>query len=337
MGKTSVLRSITDAIDDAGGLVIRFEATQDEELAKRLTQAMSLELRKRRRVSSAFSRALRVFRSFQVKVDPDGAWSFGLDVEPEQGYADSGNFSLDLQDLLRALGEAAREDGSVVLLAVDELQEAEQKDLRALNVALHALGQDGRPLPVSFIGAGLPALPAELANASTYAERMFRYFSIGLLDDDEAAEALVGPSHELGVSWDDTALDITIEAAGGYPFFIQQYGSCVWDQRVDGGVITGADAQAGILLAREEIDRGLYRSRWDRIAGQERDFLVAMSGSDGATPISEIASLMHTKVTSLSATRQRLIDAGQIWSPERGKVAFTVPGMSDFIRRNAGE
>ena len=36
---------------------------------------------------------------------------------------------------------------------------------------------------------------------------------------------------------------------------------------------------------------------------------------------------------AVSVVREQLIDDGLIYSPERGQVAFTVPGFADFIRR----
>jgi hypothetical protein len=35
----------------------------------------------------------------------------------------------------------------------------------------------------------------------------------------------------------------------------------------------------------------------------------------------------------LSVPRDQLIKKGLIYSPERGLVAFTVPGMADYVRR----
>ncbi|MBY4275746.1 hypothetical protein HQO27_20435 [Rhodococcus fascians] len=42
---------------------------------------------------------------------------------------------------------------------------------------------------------------------------------------------------------------------------------------------------------------------------------------------------MGQTTTGVSDVRDSLIRKGLIWSPEHGRIAFTVPGMSDFIRR----
>ena len=61
------------------------------------------------------------------------------------------------------------------------------------NSAAHRLGQAAVPLPVILVGAGLPSLPAQLADATSYAERLYDYRSIGLLDPAAAEAALVQP------------------------------------------------------------------------------------------------------------------------------------------------
>ena len=70
---------------------------------------------------------------------------------------------------------------------------------------MHNLGQD--VFPVVFVGAGLPSLPAALADATSYAERLYDYRQIGLLDTASTGDALTSPAHAHGVEWaidDDT-------------------------------------------------------------------------------------------------------------------------------------
>ena len=63
-------------------------------------------------------------------------------------------------------------------------------------------------------------------------------------------------------------------------------------------------------------------------------YLRAMA-EDGAKESSttEITRRLNTKPTSLAAARAHLLAKGLIYSPDHGKVAFTVPGMPDYIRR----
>jgi hypothetical protein len=161
------------------------------------------------------------------------------------------------------LGEAARDLGVGVLILVDERQEAGADDLAALNAAVHRVGQAAVPAPLSVIGAGLPSLPARLADAASYAERLYDHRSIGLLDDVAARDALTVPTSERGVEWDAWGLDAAVRTAGGYPYFIQAIGKHVWDN-ARGRRILSDDVDIGLVEARREVDDGLYRSRWER-------------------------------------------------------------------------
>lgn len=46
---------------------------------------------------------------------------------------------------------------------------------------------------------------------------------------------------------------------------------------------------------------------------------------------------MGSTATGVSDVRNSAIRKGLIWAPEHGRIAFTVPGMADFIRRQPAE
>ena len=338
MGKTVFLREISEDARAKNWIVVWAEASKTDSLGKKLSQAMYLELRKLQNstkpISSIFQHALAVLKSFSLKIEPSGSCSFGVDIEPAKGYADSGDLSLDLTDLLQAMGEAAREAGSAILVCIDELQEAPEPDLAALNVALHSIGQGSSPVPVYFIGAGLPTLPAVLAEATSYAERMYQYFSLDLLVTEAVREAYVEPTEKSGMTWEEDAINEAVNAAGGYPYFIQQCGFCICEQIGTATEITTEEATTGIQLAKEELDRGLYRSRWDRATPKGKEMMIAMASGAETSKLSDVALRMgKSKASDLSVLRDRLISDGLIYSPERGYVAFTAPGMDEFVKR----
>ena len=78
--------------------------------------------------------------------------------------------------------------------------------------------------------------------------------------------------------------------------------------------------------ARAELDEGLYSSRWQRASTPGRRYLTAMA---------EIARRLGKTPGEVSMARDSLIKLGLIYSPEHGKVAFTVPDMGEFILRAA--
>jgi len=66
-------------------------------------------------------------------------------------------------------------------------QDLDAELLSALLVTQHSASREGWPFYV--IAAGLAALPARLADAHSYAERMFNYRHIGSLSGESAASA----------------------------------------------------------------------------------------------------------------------------------------------------
>jgi hypothetical protein len=338
VGKTALLNEFVQRGREARWITVKVEATSSRSLGKAIAQGLYRPLRDLRpveqRAQEFLRAAVRVFASFQIRFDPSGATTFGFDVEPEVGVADTGELQVDLVDLLTAVGLAARANGMGLLLAVDELQDAPPDDLQALNVALHEIGQDAFPVPVVFIGAGLPSLPAVLADATSYAERLYDYRSIGLLSEPATRQAFTVPAEAQGVHWSGEALWAVVDHSTGYPYFIQMAGHYAWEQR-DGQTIEIKAASKGIKLAQREVDEGLYRSRWERSTPAQREFLAAMAQDEGLD--SSMNDLVHRlnrrRQSDLSVTRRDLIDAGHIYAPERGFVAFTVPGMDSYIRR----
>lgn len=338
VGKTVLLNELLAQVSRAKWIAAKVEATPGTPLSAALSHALIKSMRTAtgRHPEPKLRRLLGVFKAFSLKFSPDtGMLSLGADVEMVRGIADSGRLADDLAALFEILGETSRELGIGTLILVDELQESTADELAAVNMAVHQLGQASEPLPVTFVGAGLPSLPAQLAEATSYAERLYDYRSIGLLDHEAARNALLRPSQNLGVEWTEDALATALGLAHGYPYFIQSVGKHVWDVARSSPVDMD-DVEVGGPLARSEVDEGLYRSRWERATPAQRDLLRALGSVGGEAPAAMadlVAATGKRRASDLSVARNELIKKGLVYAPERGILAFTVPGMSEFIAR----
>ena len=340
VGKTVLLNEMQTQASSRGWITAKVEATAGTALSVALSHALVKSMRTAtgRHPEPKLKRLLGVFKAFSLKFNPTtGVVALGADVDLVSGVADSGRFADDLAALFETMGETSRELGIGTLILVDEFQEASAEELTAVNTAVHHLGQDAEPLPVTFVGAGLPSLPAQLADATSYAERLYDYRPIGLLDDAAARAALTGPSQQLGVTWDEDALAQALDVARGYPYFLQAVGKHVWDA-ARRSPIALEDVEVGGELARREVDEGLYRSRWERATPAQKELLRALADTGGEEPAvigDLVAATGKRRVSDLSVARNELIKKGLVYAPERGLLAFTVPGMSDFITRQA--
>ncbi len=277
----------------------------------------------------AVLRALRVLKSFSFQL-PDGS-AISLGVDPLVGQADSGLLADDVTDLLVAVGEAAREERSGVLLAIDEVQYLSDVELAAIITAIHRTGQ--LDLPVVLVGAGLPQLPGLMGEAKSYAERLFDFPLIGSLDRSQAAEVLTVPAAELGVGYTDEALELLLDQTEGYPYFLQEWGYHLWNNATS-NPISGDDARSVVPLVLDQLDRNFFMVRLDRLTPKEKEYLKAMADlGPGPHRSGDIAARLGVRVESVAPRRSGLIGKGMIYSPAHGDTAFTVPLFDEFLHR----
>lgn len=337
VGKTVLLNELGTAARQDGWIVGKVEADHGdgrrpfrEQVAGTLNRSLR-ELTGSFDVVGRFRRALSTFRSFSLRTDPSGALSLGIEIDPTRGRGDTGALDVDLADLALDLAAAAAERAVGAVLLIDELQELSIDELAAVCQACHEAGQQNAQFYV--VGAGLPSLPSALAEARSYAERLFSYWPIGALSADAAVEALERPARTAGVRWEADAVDRVVEGSGRYPYFLQEFGKATWNYAI-GPDITVDDAAIGLEAGMRSLDHGFFLSRWNRATPAERDYMRAMAvDQDGPSSSGDVARRLGREPTSVGPTRAGLIHKGLVYSPERGLIDFTVPGMADFIGR----
>lgn len=260
-----------------------------------------------------------------------GAFGLSASVSRESSAQTSENpFKLEL--LIESITTELKKSNSGLYLFIDELQEMADEPLGTLMSIQHKMGQ--RSLPFYIIGAGLPNLPGVLSKSRSYAERLFEYRTIGQLSDADAAEGFQKPARRNRRPFTDDALNELIKVSSGYPYFIQAYGKAAWNASGSNPIPLQAVTKSE-ACARAELDDGLYSARWQRTTPPGRRYLAAMAkiGTESPSSTAEVADRLGKSTGEISMTRDKLIKLGLIYSPEYGKVAFTVPGMGEFILR----
>lgn len=336
-GKTVLLRSFRQQAEARGWIVAQLEAEAGKSLREALAAALHGPLSDVARPGAGrqLVRALQTAASFRAGSDATGTWTFGIDLAGGTGGgADTGALEADVVKLVRDLSAAAEEEGVGLAILIDEAQHLSGDELIALCATVHAAGQNGWRCVLAL--AGLPSLPRELAAAKSYAERLFAFAGVQQLPQTAAREALIRPAEGEGVFWKNEALEAILGVAGGYPYFLQQYGQETWNA-APASPISLADARVGAASGRAALDEGFFRAGWDRATRTEKRYLRALAaeGEEGADS-SAVAGRLGRHPRSLSPARASLIGKGLIYAPERGVLAFTGPGMADFIRRQPG-
>jgi hypothetical protein len=335
VGKTVLLNEIERLANAGGYRTIVIEAQEDRRLGPLLgphLRRLLFELDRTAGTGDRVKRGLRVLRSFlgALKLTYQDV-SIGLDVDPEQGSADSGNLGVDLQALFVAVAEAAEERASAVAVLVDEIQYFDQEELGALIMAMHRVQQ--LQLPLVMLGAGLPVLPGLAGESKSYAERLFSFPEVGALSEKDSAKALREPARAAGLDFTPEALKEVYRLTQGYPYFLQEWGYQSWNLAT-ASPITWQVVQHATVAVLPRLDQNFFRVRFDRLTPSEKNFLRAMADL-GAGPhrTGDIAAALGVKVTSLGPVRARLIRKGMIYSPAHGEMAFTVPLFDEFMVR----
>lgn len=317
-----------------------FEVRPDGDLRLQIAEAlrpMAREISRKWRNKERAARIGRIVASF-AKAAASTVTQLPLDwgEEPERGVADSGALDTDLSEFFLALGEAAQQEGVGAALLIDEMQEAEPRQLAAVISAVHRVNQEQLPIVVG--GAGLPPIARILSDARLYSERLFHIHPVERLNADDSALALSEPAHQQGVLYTPDALAALVEASGGYPFFIQTYGKHAWD-RASKTPVNASDVEIAIPQAYSELCESFFRPRYERARPSERSYLHAMAkiGGDDPAPTRDVApEAGYQDQGAASQTRDSLINKGLIYAPERGYVAFTVPSMAPYLANLPG-
>ncbi len=231
-----------------------------------------------------------------------------------------------------ALGEAAQEHDTGIVLLFDEIQFLDKPQWEAVIAALHKTVQ--RQLPITMVGAGLPQIAESAGEAKSYAERLFKFPEIGVLEDEDARMALRAPAEEEGARFLESALDLAMESTGRYPYFLQELGYAVWSNTVADDVISADDVRSALPLYEDELDGSFCRVRLDRATELEQAYLRAMAELGPEPQLAgDVARLSNRTSQQCAPTRSGLIEKGLLFRPHHGYAAFTVPHFDQFLRR----
>jgi hypothetical protein len=337
VGKTVLLSAFRDRAMEREWVVIEIEISKHDDdqfravLARELRKAL-FAIAPKAKWADRTRRAAQVLRSFTIGVDPDGRLTAGFGVEPAEGQADSGALDADLTDVLVAIGEAAHEHRTGVVLLLDEIQFLNRAQLEALIAGIHKTVQ--RALPMTLTAAGLPQLAELAGEAKSYAERLFKFTKIDKLSAADAKLALTGPAAAgHGATFSHAALALAIDFTEGYPYFLQEFGQAAWNV-ADGPQISDTDARDAQGMVEEKLDSGFFRVRHARTTELELAYLRAMAQL-GPQPhlAGAVARLLGRTSQQCGPTRSLLIEKGLLYTPEHGYAAFTVPQFDRYLKR----
>jgi len=188
-------------------------------------------------------------------------------------------------------------------------------------------------LPVAVILAGLPELRGRFHGVGTFLERIDT-LEVGYLSPDATRYALIQPAANAGVAFDVDALDLLVDASGGYPYLVQVLGYETWTAAGGAARIVMEHAQAGAVAADARMD-ALFRARWDQLSDLEQRYVATVARfGPGPVPVGVVSKKLRRSTAQLSTTRAALIGEHRLLtSPRYGEVQVSLTGFKQWLTR----
>lgn len=234
----------------------------------------------------------------------------------------------------------ASESSAGLLVTVDEVQDAELRQMQTVAHAVQHLIREGKD--IAFVFAGLPMGVADLINgkAMTFLRRALSE-ELGAINIQEVSLSLGDSFRSTGMDVSKDVLADLAEATGGYPYLIQLVGYYVWQRaRIhhdDNPVVTSQDVSEGVSIAMSRFHEAVHEPAISGLGSAAVDYLLAMAMDSGPSSAKDLAERLGRSTKSLSSVRRQLIQRQVIQSVRRGYVDFAIPFMREYLLENEEE
>jgi hypothetical protein len=229
-------------------------------------------------------------------------------------------------DEAQNLSDHAAKDEYPLSLLLDAFQSIQRKNVRFLLVL-----------------TGLPTLFPKLVDARTFSERMFRVVFLDRLTEKASRDAILKPLESAAdsVPFDERSVRTLVDASGGYPYFIQFMCREAYDSLLQKPA-RGVQASLPMSEIVRKLDTDFFAGRWARATDRQRELLsvvAQLENCDSEFTVQEVVELSRSvlaKPFGSSHVNQMFLtlsQAGLIYKNRRGKYAFAVPLLGQFIRR----
>jgi hypothetical protein len=245
------------------------------------------------------------------------------------------------QDLFSTVELARARGRAGVVLLLDEAQlvrdERDRHGEHPLSLLIApVVALQRAEVPLGLVLCGLPTLTANLQKARSYSERLFRGEDIDSLAPEEALKAFTRPLEQTARRADAKLAEMVVNEVEGYPYFLQLWGSELWEA----ADLAGVDRFTSKLLVATHpdiygrLDRDFYEPRIATLTPAEQDLLAA-SATCPYPPLrsAELNSASEKTPGNVNVLLGRLVDAGALYRIRKGEYAYTAPRFRDYLLR----
>ncbi len=245
------------------------------------------------------------------------------------------------RELFATVALALAKGRAGVVLLLDEAQlihdERDRHGEHPLSLLLAPIvALQRREIPLGLVLCGLPTLTGNLQKARSYSERLFRGEEIDSLTQAQALEAFTRPLEQTARSASATLAKAVVSEVEGYPYFLQLWGSELWDAAEIAGVkrITPGLLEAARPDIYGRLDRDFYDPRLATLTPAEQDLLLA-SARCHYPPLrsADLAGASAKSTGNVNVLLGRLVDACALYRIRKGEYAYTAPKFRDYLSR----
>ena len=315
-GKTSLLTVVAQEALSRGWISANVSATEGmlEDIIERATEAADSFVE---RDSKTRVRGISVAQIFGIE------WEYR---DPR-----TGNWRTRMN---RLLDELSKHDIGL-LITVDEIRPDLSEMITFASVYQHFV-REGRK--VALLMAGLPDNIVQLIDdkSVSFLRRASRRF-LGKIGDAEVAVATMQTIEAGGRTIHNDAITEFVRAVDGFPYMMQLVGYRSWAQNPAENEITLNDVRRGVLLAHEDMEHQILAPTWASISKGDRAFLGALCELGGQATLASISKQLGKPSNYTTKNKARLREKGVIETLVDGDLAFSLPGMSEYVSKKTSK
>ena len=221
------------------------------------------------------------------------------------------------------------------------MDEAHKMDAGLCNNLLNLYQKVSTKTPFMLVLAGTPGLHNFLSKVDASFVDRSRNIGLGRLDEQSSADAISKPFEEQGIQITDGALSIIVEDSQCYPYFLQEWGSSLWEESNKTSLTCITDEQVAIVKPNITIiKQDFYDERRDKLKTlrlQSTAVAIAQAFQDTKEMTKDAIMEIITENLSVDTLNtqsdierlQTFIDLDFIWRPQGS--AFYEPGIPSFM------
>lgn len=352
MGKSHELDRTQALVGRQGWVGIRVDASPREPLENRFVRAVTDDLgtiRKKhgfrgvRRLKKLLGDLSRRTRNAQNGAEVRlGMMPVQLVAKRQWDAPEQDPVGSTLNELADQLAEIAVKQQEPVLLMVDNLDVASERDLAALTELSAHLEQKRQPVFLIAAGGELAATRLMAASGgrsgiATGVTGRFDVREVGPLGDDELRPALTEPLRKAGIQYQPEAVDNLLAAANGNPSRLRDLADTAVELAQPAGGISTEVARAATARVNDQ-SRVMYQAAWNNCSAAEKDLLakVAVRGPHGLAMPSETQAAGPGRWQELDDARRDLVARGMVRDHGQ-RVTVADPGLQDWVQTRVGQ